>query len=743
MADLLDEVLGVPKRQQQTIEQATRESLPVGSQVQKAVTQHVQNLQSAQQAGAPIADQAVNELLGQSQVGAYRSGSLPIQNPGEGKAGFTTMLKAESVDDPKTKLKIFAHDRFPNDPNAVERYAMTSDGKVIYLDDDGKIYQETHPGVKSFVAGLGGQAAPIAGGIAGGMVAAPELGVIGPAVGGALGAAAGGAVRKAIGNVALGEPISPGGVGKEMATQGGMSFVGSMIGLGIAKGAEKLRVAKDIKALDPAKQQQAEGLVQQFGASKPGDPYTYLTPAETTELGSLKGQQKTAFQMPTGQEGAQKFEDWRFARSKDIFANELNKLSTQSSPEAATVAGSNAAQKILNTVDTHIAETGKEAYGGLWQQYKSIPEDQISTLAQLAQTPDFQAAAKRATLLAKNFQKQGLVTAPGLTMGKASEILSQFSSGKGALPPIAQTPEGLNMIKTSLDAMIKENAARGINAQENAATVGIVNQVKGVLDNVTKGGYSAANAKYGQLIQADEALKSGIVGALANVKDAKLQNLAARVFDPERSGPESIKLARDAFLNAGHEDEWNQLARSYMYLKMRDFAKPGVGQENRINQPALWARDMFFDPDVRANMREVLSPAQFANFNNLAELFRRTAVVPRGGSDTASKLYGAKQLEQEGRTTLSKGVGIARQPLLSLQNGIDRMTIGDFAAKLVDKITQPDASSKLRQLRTMTPNSAKMVSAFGSFLGVLASPTAAQEPAPIIPPALQQVQIQQ
>lgn len=755
MSDLLDEVLGIPKAKPQTIEQATQESLPVGSQAKQAIATHGQELQGAQAAGAPIGQQAVDELLGQQTTGAYQSHNLPIENRESdvGTANFTTMLKAESVDDPKTKLKIYAHDRFPNDPKAVDRYGLTADGDVIYVGQDNKIYRENPPGVsgklKSWAATMGGQAAPIAGGVAGGFVAAPELGPIGPAIGGALGAAAGGATRKAIGNLALDEPISAGSVGKEMLSQGGMSLVGSALGLTLAKGLEKRRVVSDIKNLDPTKQAEADKLQKQFGANQPGDPYTYLTPAESTELGSLKGQQKTAFQMPSGQEGAQKFEDWRFARSKQIFNKELGKVSTESSPEAATVAASKAAQDILNAVDTHITETGKEAYGGLWKQFKTVPPEQASTLQQLAQTPDFQAAAKRATALAKNFQKGDLVSGPsllGLPPGKASEVLAQFT-GKAGIPPIAQTPEGLNLVKTSLDAMIKENAARGVNAQENAATTGIVNQVKSVLNQITGGGYEAANQKYGRLIQADEALKNGIVGTLSNIKDAKLQNLAANVFNPERSGPQAIKMARDAFVTAGHEDEWNQLSRSYLYLRMRDFAKPGVGQENRLTQPALWARDMFFDPDVRENMKAALTPQQFGNFNALAELFRKTAVVPRGGSDTASKLYGAKQLEDEGRTMLSNAVGVARQPLLKLQNAIDHITIGDFAAKLVERITQPDAAQKLKQLRTMTPNSAKMVSAFGSFLGVLAAPTAAQEPAPEAPqvviPRPSQVQFQQ
>src|SRR5690242_13364316 len=162
--DVVDELL----QPRQSIKEAVQQTAPSGQQFQQAVVQHAEALKSAQQAGAPVSDQAAEELLGQKQYGAYKTGSLPIQNPDEGKAGFTTMLKAESVDDPKTKLKIFAHERFPNDPNAVERYALTSDGKVVYVDDDGKIYQETHPGLKSFVAGLGGQAAPIAGGVAGG-----------------------------------------------------------------------------------------------------------------------------------------------------------------------------------------------------------------------------------------------------------------------------------------------------------------------------------------------------------------------------------------------------------------------------------------------------------------------------------------------------------------------------------------------------------------------------------------------
>ena len=61
-------------------------------------------------------------------------------------ASFRTLMEASNIDDPRTKMALFAARRFPDDNSAINRYAI-KDGEVIYVDDDGEAYYETPKGL--------------------------------------------------------------------------------------------------------------------------------------------------------------------------------------------------------------------------------------------------------------------------------------------------------------------------------------------------------------------------------------------------------------------------------------------------------------------------------------------------------------------------------------------------------------------------------------------------------------------
>ena len=126
----------------------------------------------------------------------------PISKPAK-ESKFDALFKAAFVDDPQTKIKIFAASRFPDIPleQAVQKYGI-KDGEILFRDDDGVFKKETGATFKSNAMKLAADTGATAPSII--------LGAIGAGLGGipgaALGAASGEAIRKMIGALAFDEP---------------------------------------------------------------------------------------------------------------------------------------------------------------------------------------------------------------------------------------------------------------------------------------------------------------------------------------------------------------------------------------------------------------------------------------------------------------------------------------------------------------------------------------------------------
>ncbi len=145
---------------------------------------------------------------------------------GEGGSGasFAAHVWQGFADDPMTKVRVYAKDRFPNlsEEEAAARYKY-QDGEVLYKADDGKWYSESpdlfhHKAKKSIGAFL--PHAPSA-----------VLGAAGEATFGIPGAMAGSGfgeiIRKGVAVQALGEPKQTiGGYAKDVGIEGAMGAVG-------------------------------------------------------------------------------------------------------------------------------------------------------------------------------------------------------------------------------------------------------------------------------------------------------------------------------------------------------------------------------------------------------------------------------------------------------------------------------------------------------------------------------------
>ena len=63
---------------------------------------------------------------------------VPAVVPGEG-VGFSTTFKLGFVEDVPTKMRMLAKARFPDDPQAIERFGVIG-GNIVFVNEDGNTW---------------------------------------------------------------------------------------------------------------------------------------------------------------------------------------------------------------------------------------------------------------------------------------------------------------------------------------------------------------------------------------------------------------------------------------------------------------------------------------------------------------------------------------------------------------------------------------------------------------------------
>lgn len=156
-----------------------------------------------------------------------RSGRPQIQmtTPPEMGAGFGTMMKASLVNDPATKIRIFAKARGIPESEIPKRYRVDRKGKIEFLSDQGTWQREVSPVMPMPIV----QGAAEVAGHPSTYLGTAGAAFLGPA--GAIGGAMGGeALRRGIGRIAYDEPQTAGDVLTGILLEGVFAAGGEMMG---------------------------------------------------------------------------------------------------------------------------------------------------------------------------------------------------------------------------------------------------------------------------------------------------------------------------------------------------------------------------------------------------------------------------------------------------------------------------------------------------------------------------------
>lgn len=571
--------------------------------------------------------------------------------------------------DPGTQIRHFAANRFPDEPieKATARYRLGKDGDIVFRGDDGRTYAELDPlakvaqGVGEWVPAIGGA---VVGGIAGGPLGA------------AAGGAAGEGLRKTVATTVLDEPREP------VADAIDIGLAGVTEGIGW-KAAEvptrylNRRTARDIDLLTPAQRAEAERLVQ-VGANEG----IHVTPAEATNLPSLRGQQTYLGNThgPAGDKVGGMYTD----RNADIDAAVERHL-----PQAP-----------------HLTTAGAEAKPVFDAELERVYKERTAKA-----TPAYQKVVHPGSLISPS-GFQPIQANPFLAEQIAAIKSSTLHNDLAAMPE--NSLPVLDAVKKVIDGKIREAELK----PELRHTVSALKRHKSDLLKVTDAefpDYPKARAGHVEATPEVKDAERSIEGVIARLPEGSLSQTANEIFSATKNtaGPVQVARGRALFEREGKTAEWDNLLNAWL-------RKEWEGIPDRRVNPASSFHDRIYGSETKRNiLKGGMGDDRYRSFNDLMSVLEATTRVQRGQSITHFAGEAAKETGRKAAPIVSLATDAANPTNLVLGKWWINRKSGKYNETLADIITNPDAMAKLKELRKLDPRSEKAISIVASVIAGL------------------------
>lgn len=641
----------------------------------------------------PLSTSVVDELLSPANAPkiSIRDETIIPKSTAAGGASALTALKAGVPTDKQAAIKIFAEARgIPE-----SRYRVVGDD-IVYQANDGQYYKEI-PSVFTKPMTAAGYYAPdvleAAPDIAAGIVTSPML-LAGPAgvatSAGITGAVAAGtnALRQGIAGLLGDQEFSGADVAKQGLISGGMQ----VLPFGVGKYLER-NIAKDIGKVSSTEVADLTQKAKALGIQ--------LTPAELTNLPSLKSQQKVLGNIV---ESADTLGDFYLQRYKEqvqpAVNNFLNKISKVDDPMTAGFRG----QKALKDRVVQLEQAREEGSAPLYRAAfeRSVPVDvapivkDIDAMLKIAKGDELKALQRIKNNLYRekpSFNAQG------------DEVM--IKTFEDRLP-------ALQRAKFDIDKMFKEES---FSSMDNVIQGEVTNIKNRLVQSMGKDNpmYLEANKAFEELSQPLNAFAERRAGqSLTAVSKDNLNDLATRLFN--NASPQTVRYTRQQ-IQAVSPEAWNDVTRAYLQTQWEKAMKPRIGaKEPRIDAGADWKAMILGDSKSQKALLEALGPQQFQALNNLTQVLEAAARVKKLGSDTAFNQRALKEMEENAPSALAafaQVTGSAMTPLKYgefFKNWATERAFSANAEQLANVITSKDGMNRLRELRKMSPTTPKFIS---------------------------------
>ena len=641
----------------------------------------------------PISTSVVDEILSPATAPkiSIRDETIIPKSTAAGGASALTALKAGVPTDKQAAIKIFAQARgIPE-----SRYRVVGD-EIVYQANDGQYYKEI-PSVFTKPMTAAGYYAPdvleAAPDIAAGIATSPMLltGPLGVAGSAAItgGVAAGtNAIRQSLAGLLGDQEFSGADVTKQGLISGGMQ----LLPFGVGKFLEK-NLAKDIGKISTT---EVADLTQ-----KAKDLGIQLTPAELTNLPSLKSQQKVLGNIV---ESADTLGDFYLKRYKEQVQPAVNKfLSSVSKVDDPMTAGYRGQQALKDRI-VQLEQAREEGSAPLYRAAfeRSVPVDvapivkDIDAMLKIAKGNELKALQR---IKANLYREKPSFNAQG------DEVMVKAFEDR--LP-------ALQRAKFDIDQMFKEESFSSMDKVIQGEVTNIKNRLVQSMgkDNPM---YLEANKAFEELSQPLNIFAERRAGqSLTAVSKDNLNDLANRLFN--NASPQTVRYTRQQ-IQAVSPEAWNDVTRAYLQTQWEKAMKPRIGaKEPRIDAGADWKTMLMGDSKSQKALLEALGPQQFQALSNLTQVLEAAGRVKKLGSDTAFNQRALKEMEDNAPSALAAFARVTGGVLTPQKYGqffrdwATERAFTNNAEQLANVITSKDGMNRLRELRKMSPTTPKFIS---------------------------------
>ena len=622
-----------------------------------------QNTSSAPVINMGVTDSFVNTARQNIGLG----GTPP---PQEAKpTGFSASFKAGFVRDPQTKMRIFAEELFPNQPNAIDRFGIV-DNEVVFIDDSGRLVKASSGGM----ADLGKSTSNLpemAGATIGSLVTGN------PATGSVVGDVGGRAVKQAIGSTVFDEPQTAQDNLLDLGKEGVLASTGALLGTS-ATSLLNRRAVKDFTRFDL---DNAVNVQKRIKSSTGID----LDVAQASQLAGVKQLRKWAFKFPS--EAAEVMENFaKLQQGQSIEAVEgiLNALSKKTNLQELGQSGVNAAKASIDLAKKHRADRTGNFFKASFQENVKVDANPV---VELIESLSAQAKGSRRAALAK-----------------ARSLLN-----KSGAKQLDDSVQGLHNSKLAIDAMLEKKGSTAISNQSRRD----LTEIKNILVDQLKG--ASANYRQGNEMFAEISEKiinpliDSPVGILAEVKNRQAANAAATLFS-KTPNPRAVRLAKRV-IKSQNPQAWRDLTRLRLQQELEKSMQ--VTQSGQIvNMQGKFFQSVAGSRSRQAALQEALDDDVIQAAGDVLEAFEFIANSPIGGSDTAFNQLVTEQ-QRLGATTL---IGKAATPLRSIADAADQAFLERHSVAIAEALTDPKKLVQVQKLLQLPKNQERQIKLVSTIL---------------------------
>jgi hypothetical protein len=282
----------------------------------------------------------------------------------------------------------------------------------------------------------------------------------------------------------------------------------------------------------------------------------------------------------------------------------------------------------------------------------------------------------------------------------------------------------LQNAKFEIDSMFSEDAFTSLDKSVQGKLTSIKNNL---LDKMSaeNPAYREANKQFELLSQPLNEFNERITGvSLSQMSKDNLKNFANRIF--ENPSPNTIRYAKDQITSGGGEEAWNAVTRAYLEEQWQLAKKPAKSQQGqKLDVGNAWQNVLMGDQKQQKALQVALGKDKFDGLRDLSQVLEAAGRVKKLGSDTAfNQLITEELIKNPPVTNVITGAARAGGFAMSPQNWGKKITdwaikkdAANNAEQLTDIITSPNAVDQLKQLKRMSPTSAKFWAGLGQVLG--------------------------